>query len=362
MTPSSVQAVRSRRQQEAADSFRRQGIIRAAPRFGKIKTAITIMQRDGYQRVLIAFPRKDILGSWTADFQKWNFTPALYDTSTFVSLKKALVEDWDLVIVDEIHEASNAVLDVIGSFVKRGTPVLGLSGTITKKTETNIFYRTDLALCYDYPIETAVQEGILSDYQIIVHKVDLDNTPDPRYRGRDKKPTSEREKFRAYQGVAKNAKGKTKWMMELKMIQILQNSTAKFRKTVELLERFRDDRVLVFCGTTEVADRLGIPAYHSKTKEKKLFEDFCNGTGNHCVTIKMAQAGITILPIHRGLINYTSGNPEDTAQKICRFLGIEYDNPEKIAEVHLVCSTELFEDHRIKTALQFFEFEKINFV
>jgi hypothetical protein len=62
------------------------------------------------------------------------------------------------------------------------------------------------------------------------------------------------------------------------------------------------------------------------------------------------------------VINYTSGNPEDTAQKICRFLGFEYDNPDKKAEIHLISSTENFEKSRLKTALLFFDESKINYV
>ena len=118
---------------------------------------------------------------------------------------------------------------------------------------------------------------------------------------------------------------------------------------------------MVFCGVTQVADSLGIPVYHSKAREKDLFLDFCVGGGNvnQLATIKMMQAGITINPINKGIINYMSGNPEDSAQKICRFLGLEYNNPDKKAEIHIVSSNEDFEISRLKTGLAFFDQSKI---
>ena len=98
---------------------------------------------------------------------------------------------------------------------------------------------------------------------------------------------------------------------------------------------------------------------YSEFSEKEIFNSFCNGEGNHLATIKMMQSGITILPISLGIINYMSGNPEDSAQKICRFLGIEYDNLNKKAEIHIRCSKTDFEKKRIETALMFFDENKI---
>ena len=120
--------------------------------------------------------------------------------------------------------------------------------------------------------------------------------------------------------------------------------------------------MLVFCGTTKIADSLDIPVYHSKAKEKKILQDFCEGEGLNLATIKMAQSGLTIKPINRGVVNYTSGNPEDTAQKICRFLGIEYNNLDKKAEIDIICSNTAFEKERLKTGLSFFDENKIKYI
>lgn len=360
----SLENIREIRQQEAVDSFGNQGVLKAAPRFGKIKTTIDIMKKKDPKRVLICFPRVDIKDGWENDFEKWGYKPENVVYTTFRSLKKEHTNVWDFVVIDEIHEASRAQLKEMRRFVDTKKPVIGLSGTITNKTEREIFTFADLALFYDYSIERAVNEGILTDYQIIVHKVPLSTLATSKYKDKKGKYLSEKQKLDRYLYV-QSGMSKTQpsyFHIDLKIIALFQGSLAKKRKTIELLEKFKDERVLIFCGLTEIADELGIPVYHSKAKEKQIFNDFCNGKGNHLATIKMAQAGVTVLPIDKGIINYTSGNPEDSAQKICRFLGLEYNTPNKKAEIHIICADEPFEIGRIKTALQFFDDDKIQFI
>ncbi len=352
--------MREQRQREATESFQQgdKSIIKAAPRFGKIKTSINIMERIRPKKVLIVYPRNDIQEGWESDFKKWEYPEEGVEYTTYKSLYKRIHEQWDLVILDEIHEASVNQLMVVNKL--RSTSILGLSGTITVSTENNIYHHTKITPCYEYTINDAVREGILSDYKIFIHKVPLDTS-------KKKAGKSESERFKNLDWVYKNLtlQKKDTFHIYLKQIQLIQSSYAKKQKTRDLLEQFRDVRVLVFCGTTEVADDLGCNVYHSKsTQSKDTFLKFCRGEmvqsgDNHLATIKMAQAGITVKPINKGIINYTSGNPQDTAQKICRLLGLEYDNPEKKAEIHIICSTEKFELDRMSTALMFFDKNKI---
>lgn len=312
------------------------------------------MKRLSPERVLIVYPRKDIQEGWDTDAEKFGYEGSVNYT-TYKSLHKHIDQEWDLVILDEIHEASKAQLAVINKL--KAKSILGLSGTITRSTERTIYQATKINICYEYTIEQAVIEGILCDYKIILHKVPLSK----RTFGTETKNESQRFSNLLYVYEQLTLQKKDAFHIYLKQIQLIQGSHAKIQKTKDLLRLWKGERVLVFCGTTAVADALDIQAYHSLRREESIFRAFCDGSGedNHLATIKMAQAGVTIKPINKGLINYTSGNPEDTAQKICRFLGFEYDNPGKIAEIHMVVSTEKFELDRIATALMFFDPEKI---
>lgn len=357
-------SIREERQQEAVEAFLntpdRRSVINACPRFGKIKVAIEIIRQLGSKSIWILMPRKDIIDGWHADFQKFGqfHNSVLY--VTFASIKKL---DRDvlpkLVIIDEPHELS-VNQQVALSKVIHDVPVLGLTGTMTQKTRNELYDNLNLDVCYKYTIDQGVEEGILADYQMFVHQVPLDDTV-ARY-GKSKKYTEKRW-FDINQKIKQGAEDfRTKHFMDLKMINIIQNSIGKRHETMKLIHKYRSDRILVFCGVTEVADNLQIPVYHSKAREKQIFLDFCQGKGMHLATIKMMQAGVTIKPIHKGIINYMSGNPEDSAQKICRFLGLEYDNPDKKAEIHIVSSNEDFETERLKTGLAFFDKSKISII
>lgn len=359
--------IRDIRQQEAAEAYcnysERGAVINAAPRFGKIRASFLICNQIEATKVLLFYPRVDIKDGWEKDSQVWNYDISGWEYSTFRSADK-VIGDFDLIIIDEIHEASVNELKKIAKLTKN-TRVLGLSGTITRKTSDKIENNLGLSVCYRYSIEQAVEEEVLADYIILIHYVPLDNLE--KNQKSKKGFITEKQKFDQLHYVMKEAiktEGKEDWdtyfLMERMLINLVQNSISKKEYTRQLLKnQFHDKRVLVFCGTTLIADDLGIPAYHSKNKEKQLFDDFCSGEGLHLATIKMMQSGITIKPINAGIINYTSGNPEDTAQKICRFLGAEYDNPEKKAEIHILCTDEPFQKKRIETSLMFFDKEKI---
>lgn len=339
--------IREERQREAIQSYlngdRRQ-IINSCCRFGKTLCAIEVLKRGGYILPTIIAPRVDIESGWKNDFKKFNYHPQ-YNFITTRSIKNLNSLNTDIIIVDEIHEMSVNQQIELGKKAK-GMNILGLSGTMTKKTEQELFDNLNINICYKYTIAQGVEEGIIADYLLHIHKVKLV--------GR------EGQQFRQWEYLRdKQENPLQKHFFELKMINILQNSEAKMLKTKELIKKYKDERVLVFCGVTKIADQLDIPVYHSLKREKQVFDDFCNGKGNHLATIQMMQAGITIIPISRGIVNYMSGAPENSSQKICRLLGKEVFNPDKIAQIDIVVSDEKFELSRIQTALSFFDLSKI---
>lgn len=354
------------RQQEAVDAYLnsdRRSIINACPRFGKIKVALDIItaMKAGY--IWLLAPRNDIFVGWEADMDKFGVNPR-QTKMTFTSIKKLENLDVpDLIIMDEPHEASVnqqvKLHEVLLNYPE--IPMLGLTGTLTNKTKNELYDNLNLDTCYTYSISQGVEEGVLADYQMIVHKVNLDNGY--KMYGKLRNQT-EKKWFDSTMYIKEtNSNPKTKHLMNLRAINIIQNSLGKLSETQRLIKEFEGERVLVFCGLTEIADALEIPVYHSKAREKDIFNDFCSGAGtvNQLATIKMMQAGVTITPINKGIINYMSGNPEDSAQKICRFLGFEYDNPEKKAEIHIISTNEEFELSRLKTGLAFFDQSKIIF-
>jgi superfamily II DNA or RNA helicase len=363
--------LRDKRQKEFADIWLNQGkfgILNLCPRFGKIYTTINILEKLKPKSILIAYPDNKIKDSWKKDFETRGYDDSNVTYTTHLSIKKHLEEAFDLIVIDEIHllseaqiEATREMIDKHMEFNHIGGHVLGLTGTLSNWTERTLEEELDLHVLATYPIEQAIKEGVIVDYEITVVRVPLDNKHKNNYKG---KVRTEKQQFDAYGYVIDSLERQSKPTMFLRLarMRIIQNSVAKMDKTRELLKKHKDERVLVFCGITKIADALGIPSYHSKKEEKEIFDNFVAGKGKHLAVVKIGNTGVTYKPLNRVIINYFDSNGENLAQKINRCMAMEYDNPDKKAHIYIISSNEEVELKWLKKALEFFEKDKIKFV
>lgn len=356
--------LRDKRQQEFANIWinsGKHGILNLCPRFGKIYTTINIIERLNPKSILIAYPDNKIKQSWKDDFEKRGFDDSGVTYTTHLSLKKYTENLYDLVVIDEIHLLSEAQIEAARELLEINLNVLGLTGTMTTWTERTLEEELDLSVVATYSIDKAIEEGVIVDYEITVVRVPLDDKCKNNYKG---KVRTEKQQFDSYGWVIDSLErqGKATMFLRLARMRIVQNSIAKLNKTKELLKKHVNERILVFCGVTKIADQLGIASYHSKKEEKQIFEDFVNGKGKHLAVVKIGNTGVTYKPLNRVIINYFDSNGENLAQKINRCMAMEYDNPEKKAQIYIVCSTEDVEAKWLKKALEFFDKDKIKFV
>jgi hypothetical protein len=61
------------------------------------------------------------------------------------------------------------------------------------------------------------------------------------------------------------------------------------------------------------------------------------------------------------IINYFDSNAENLAQKINRCMAMEYNTPDKKADIYIICSTEKVEEKWLNKALEFFDKNKIRY-
>jgi superfamily II DNA or RNA helicase len=356
-------SLRDKRQQEFAQVFLDHGefgILNLCPRFGKINVSINILEKmDKDINILIAYPDIKIKNAWEEHFVARKYKNRNMTYTTHMSLKKHTGGVFDLVILDEIHLLSEAQIEAVKELKCVG--VLGLTGTLSSHTEQTLGTELKLPVLATYSIEQAITEGVVTDYEITVVGVALDNTVKNNYKGKWK---TEKQQFDAYGWVIDQLErtGKSTMFLRLARMRLIQNSIAKLHKTQALLKAHKDDRVLVFCGLTKIADSLGIPVYHSKAGDKDVFDDFATGKGNHLAVVKIGNTGVTYKPLNRVIINYFDSNGENLAQKINRCMAMEYNTPDKKAHVYIVCSTEDVEKKWLRKALEFFDKDKIKYV
>jgi len=356
--------LRDQRQQEFAEKWINNGkfgILNLCPRFGKIRTTINILNKLKPKDILIAYPDNKIKDSWISDFEEMRYKNDNIIYTTHLSMHKYKDESFDLVVIDEIHLLSEAQIEAAKDLIANNERVLGLTGTLSRWTEETLAQELNLLVIAHYPIEIAIEEGIIVDYEIIVRMVPLDNKVKQDYKGKLK---TEKAQFEAYTWVInqKERQGQNTMFLRLGRMRIIQNSLAKLECTKRILQNFKDERILVFCGVTKIADQLGIPSYHSKKNEKDVFEKFAAGEGNHMAVVKIGNTGVTYKPLNKVIINYFDSNGENLAQKINRCMAMEYNNPDKKAKIYIISSNEDVELKWLKKALEFFDKSKIKYV
>lgn len=356
-------SIRDLRQEEFAKVWlkSKHGILLLAPRFGKIRTSILALEKLKPESILIAYPDNKIKESWEADFRASGFDDSIVTYTTHLSLKKYADQSFDVVIIDEIHLLSEAQIEVCKDLFDVNGQILGLTGTLSSWTERTLEEELDLHVLATYPIEKAIEEGVIVDYEIHVIRVPLDNTTLQDYKGKKK---TEKKQFDALTWVINKLQnsGSDTMFMRLARMRLIQSSLAKVKATKALLAKHADERVLVFCGVTKIADNLGIPSYHSKSSEKQLFEDFAEGKGNHLAVVKIGNTGVTYKPLNKVIINYFDSNAENLAQKINRCMAMEYNTPDKKAHIYIVSTTEPTELKWLSKALEFFDTNKIKYI
>ena len=356
--------LREQRQKEFADVWmaKKWGILNLCPRFGKIYTTINILEKFNPDiSVLIAYPDVKIKDSWEEDFKARDYKNPNVTYTTHLSMHKHTTNMYDIVIIDEIHLLSDAQLDAAYDLTLINHQVLGLTGTLSSWTEQEIETRLDLPVLAYYPIEQAIEEGVIVDYEITVVKIPLDNKKALTVKGKSR---TEKKHFDACSWVIDQMErqGKNTMMLRLKRMRIIQSSIAKLEITKRILQKYNDERILVFCGTTDMADSLGIPSHHSKSKNSDLFEKFASGEGNHMAVVKIGNTGVTYKPLNKVILNYFDSNAENLAQKVNRCMAMEYNNPDKKAQIYIISTNEPVEEKWLNKALEFFDKSKIKVV
>ena len=357
--------LRDQRQVEFAKAWKDKGeygILYLCPRFGKIRTSINILKefpKDA--KVLIAYPDNKIKQSWLDDFEALGYNNDNVSFTTHLSLKKYVDKLFDLIIIDEIHLLSEAQIDVCQELLTDNKKVLGLTGTLARETKNVLSDYLAMNVVAEYSLEKAIEEGIIVDYEITVVTTPLDTIVRQNYGGKEK---TEKQQYDNYTWVINKMQSEHRDTMFLRLarMRLIQSSLAKTNLTKKLISKHQDERMLIFCGVTKVADGLGIPSYHSKSSEKKMFNDFAEGKGNHMAVVKIGNTGVTYKPLNRVVINYFDSNSENLAQKIQRCTAMEYNNPEKNAQIYIISSNEQVELKWLQKALEFFDRNKIKFV
>jgi len=339
----------------------RKNILHITMRVGKCRIGIKIfslleeeLKRE--PKILICYPDKNIENSWKEEFKKCKYENSNIEFCTHISLHKITKNKYDIIVIDEIHllsENQKKNLNKLLSNNKKSS-ILGLSGTLSQKTKTELYEDCGLDVLVNYSLEDAVKDKIISDYRIHIIKTELDNSIIKDH----KKKRTEKQIYKAYTWVIEN-KGPS-LILNLSRMRIIHNSISRLKAVKKILEKLKDKRVLIFCANNKIAKELGCKIHTSKINNQDFFDKFKDGKGSkHLAVCKIGNTGTSFHNLNHIVIQAFDSNSENLTQRIARSLILEKESD--ISHIYIVISREKAELNWLSKSLEFFNKEKIKF-
>jgi superfamily II DNA or RNA helicase len=313
-------------------------------------------------RILVVAPKLSIFQSWKDDAAKFEIYPALMDTiqyTTYLSLNKYDPNDYDVVVFDECHSLLPTHLIFLGHYTGK---ILGLTGTPPRfyHSEKGQMVHNFCPILYKYITDEAVEDDILNDYRILVHRMPLSTANNIEVKLKDRSfYTSERKNYEYWTSRLMDAQTKKQEQIAsvMRMRTLMEFKTKEaYAKT--LLSEI-DDKCIVFCNTQEQADRMCEFSYHSKNEEsEENLKLFSEGDISELSCVLQLNEGINIKNLGAGIILHAYGNERKSSQRIGRLLRL---NPDDTAFVHILCYTNTVDEKWVTEALKDFDQSKIKY-
>jgi len=353
-------------QQEALDIATKRKRCGLAISMGVGKTLIGLKYIDFFQqanmhklRVLVVAPKLSIFDSWVDDASKFNISLDGVEFTTYLSLNKKDPDAYDVIVFDECHSLLNTHSAFLNLFKGR---ILGLTGTPPRHTnsEKGILVHTYCPIVYKYITDDAIDDDILNDYRIIVHKMPLSIDNVIPVKMKDKEFfTSERKNYEYWTKRLMEAQSKKQEQIASVMrMRTLMDFKTKEKYAKYLLNEI-EDKCIVFCNTQLQADRICKDSYHSTNPDaENNLQRFKDDEIDQLSCVLQLNEGINIPNLRAGIIMHAYGNERKSNQRIGRLLRL---NPDDTAIIHILCYKGTVDEKWVNEALKDLDSSKITF-
>jgi superfamily II DNA or RNA helicase len=282
--------------------------------------------------------------------------------TTYRSITKQHVE-YDCVYLDECHNLLRVHENYLAFY---NGDILGLTGTPPrhKHSEKGIMVNFYCPVVYEYTADTAIDDKILNNYKIIVHRLSL--SPHRTHKMTTKAgkvfTTSEQKHYEYWSTeIEKQTFSFSGSVDKLRIMRMkgLMDYGSKERYVHYLLQHL-DNKCIIFCNTTDQADKICPNSYHSKNPDSEVnLEKFKQGEVNCIAAVQQLSEGINIPGLKYGIIMHAYANERKTAQRLGRLLRLSTDD-ESI--IHILCYKNTVDEEWIKSALTDFDESKITWI
>jgi len=355
-------------EQKILKSIPRQKRVRLhlAPRFGKTKLMIQVIQRDDPQKILWVTPSRHLADNDIPnEFKKWNaeeYLPKL-EVTTWSALKNHTGK-YDLIVLDEEQFATEANCHQILKSALKGR-IITMTGTPSTREDKNDLYRAmRMQVAYQLSIDEAVALGIISDYNITVFYVQMDETQNIEKESKGQVfYTSEAEHYQRMNRKATSFYGGSHntipWAIA-ERTRLIKSSPTKKELAKRIIYHKCTGRSLIFSPFIDYAEALCPATYHSKSESKIALEKFQAGAIKQLAIVNAGAVGFTFRGIEQLLIVQMDSNKTGlSTQKISRAL-LKEEN--KSVEIYVLCLRDTQDEKWVREGLKEFDSTKIKYI
>ena len=253
---------------------------------GKSKLAINrieaVRKLNKNAKILFTGAREIYYENFKEELKKWSCQIDNIDMICNKSIHN-YIKHYDLIIYDECHKETDILYNNLQLLIKINPEVeiLGLTGTPPYKTNP-IFEM--LPVSYTYLIEDAVDEKILNDFEIIILKTTMTKTNLSLYN----------YYYKSY--ISENTSAKfSPALSRLKMF--LNNIDEKVEVLNKILNKYKNEKTLVYAGSIKQSKLINYPAIHSelnKSERKMLYDNFYHCKTGILVNVGMLKESVSI--------------------------------------------------------------------
>jgi superfamily II DNA or RNA helicase len=314
---------------------------------------------DKKVRVLVVAPKLSIFDSWRNDAATFNINMENVEFTTYLSLNKYDCQKYDIVVLDESHSLLDSHVSFLGCYTGR---ILGLTGTPPRydKSEKGRMVNQFCPIVFKYITDTAVEDNILNDYRIIVHRMALSEVSNIPVKLKEKTfYTSEVKNYQYWgQRFMQATSKKQEQIASIMRMKALMGFKTKEVYAKNLLDEI-EDKCILFCNTQEQADKLCVHSYHSNNPDsEENLQEFKKGNINKLSCVLQLNEGVNIPNLRAGIIMHAYGNERKSSQRIGRLLRL---NPEDTAVIHILCYANTVDDKWVIEALKDLDQSKIKY-
>ena len=334
---------------------------------GKTLLGLKHMEKEysPLKKFLVVAPKKSIMGEWRSQAVLFKKTKMMIITefTTYRSLVKLNPKDYDVIYLDECH----SLLDSHRMFLANyNGKILGLTGTPPKfkNSEKGRLVDEYCPIIYTYLTDEAIDDKILNDYKIVVHKIRLTGKKVIPVNIKFRQLTFNTSEVQSYNYWCKRLDNanfpKDINIARIQRMKALKDFPTKERYTKILADSIQEkdgDKCIIFANTQDQADRLSEYSYHSDNvfSETNL-NRFKAGEIKRLSCVLQLSEGVNIPNLKQGIIMHAYGNERKASQRIGRLLRL---NPDDTAIIHVLCYINTIDKTWVTNALEGFDENKI---